>query len=91
MKIDKDTLLFMSASSAPGNFGSIIHNMAFNYYGINAIYKSFKINNISNLITSKDMPGDYLRIGKKFYREKKDKIDGHSYIYNGFLLHHLNA
>lgn len=52
MKIDKDTLLFMSASSSPGNFGSIIHNMAFNHYGINAIYKSFKINNISNLITS---------------------------------------
>lgn len=34
---------------------------------------------------SKDSPGDYLRISKKFYREKKHKIDGESYIYNGLM------
>lgn len=52
MKIDKETLLFISASSNPGNFGNTVYNMAFNYYGINAIYKSFKVKSISNLITS---------------------------------------
>lgn len=43
MKIDKDTKLYFSVSSRPGNFGAKLYNKAFEYYGINAIYKPIKL------------------------------------------------
>lgn len=50
MKIDKDTLIFGSFAKNAGNNGCIIFNIAFKYYGLNAIYKSFSINNIEDAI-----------------------------------------
>lgn len=39
MIIDKDTKLYFSVSSKPGNFGATLYNAAFEKLGINAIYK----------------------------------------------------
>ena len=52
MKINKETLLYGSFSSNPGNNGCIFFNDAFEKYNINAIYKSFYSTNIDKLITS---------------------------------------
>jgi len=43
MKINKDTKLFFSVSSNPGNFGATLYNEAFKCLGINAIYKPLKL------------------------------------------------
>lgn len=43
MKIDKDTKLYCSFSSNPGNLGCKRFNNAFQKNGINAIYKSFRV------------------------------------------------
>jgi shikimate 5-dehydrogenase len=50
--INKDTLLFGSFSKKAGNIGCIIFNKSFLHYNINAIYKSFSINNLSEAIIS---------------------------------------
>ena len=48
MKINKDTLLFGSFSSNPGNNGCLYFNNKFKKNNINAIYKSFFSSNIKN-------------------------------------------
>jgi len=46
MKIDKDTRLFFSISTNPGNFGATLYNRAFEELEINAIYKPLKLDDI---------------------------------------------
>jgi len=46
--IDKNTKIFCSFSEVAGNKGCQFFNSAFNKYNINAIYKSFSIDNIEN-------------------------------------------
>lgn len=41
--INKDTKLYFSVSSKPGNFGATLYNKAFQELGINAIYKPLKL------------------------------------------------
>lgn len=50
--INKNTKVYISIGSKPGNFGTKIYGILFNYFRINSIYKSFKIRNIKNLILS---------------------------------------
>lgn len=50
MNIDKDTIIFGSFAKTAGNNGCRMFNAAFNFYRINAIYKSFSIDNIENAI-----------------------------------------
>lgn len=52
MKINKDTKIYGSFSSNPGNNGCIFFNDAFEKYNINAIYKSFYSTDIEKLIVS---------------------------------------
>jgi len=46
--INKDTLIFGSFAKQAGNNGCIMFNAAFKYYNLNAIYKSFSVNDIGN-------------------------------------------
>lgn len=46
MTIDKDTKLFGSFSHNPGSKGALFFNHAFDLHGINAIYKSFYVEDI---------------------------------------------
>lgn len=48
--IDKDTKLFVSVSSHPGNFGASLYNAAFEHLGYNAIYKPLKCETISQFV-----------------------------------------
>lgn len=48
MKIDKDTKLFGSFSKQAGSTGCKFFNEAFEKYDINAIYKSFSVDNIED-------------------------------------------
>lgn len=48
--INKETKIFLSASSRPGNFGSTVYNHLFKEYGINAIYFPRKIDSADALI-----------------------------------------
>ena len=57
MNINKDTQIFASFSTKPGNNGCKFFNAGFSYYGINAIYKSFKIDNIDGAIQSSKVFG----------------------------------
>lgn len=50
--VNKETLLFGSFSENPGNKGAIFFNEAFSKYNLNAIYKPFKILNISDAINA---------------------------------------
>lgn len=50
MKIDKDTLIFGSFAKEAGNTGCIFFNEGFSHYGLNAIYKSFSVDNIRDAI-----------------------------------------
>ena len=50
MNINKDTLLFGSFSEKAGNVGCKIFNACFLYYNINAIYKSYSIDNLNNAV-----------------------------------------
>ena len=52
MKINKDTKIYGSFAKTAGNNGCKMFNTAFHYYELNAIYKSFSINNISDAIDS---------------------------------------
>jgi shikimate 5-dehydrogenase len=52
--INKDTKVYGSFSSKPGNNGCIFFNKKFQENGINAIYKSFKTDNIlSSIVAAK--------------------------------------
>lgn len=48
--INKDTKLFVSVSSRPGDFGSSLYNAAFEHCGINAAYKPLKCENIGEFV-----------------------------------------
>lgn len=50
MQINKDTLLFGSFAHKAGNNGCKIFNSAFSYYNLNAIYKSFSVNDIQKAV-----------------------------------------
>lgn len=50
VNINKDTQIYGSFSREPGNFGCEYHNRGFQKLGINAIYKSFQINNIQQAL-----------------------------------------
>lgn len=50
--INNATLLFGSFSKKAGNNGCIIFNKCFLYYNINAIYKSFSVDNIYDALNS---------------------------------------
>jgi shikimate 5-dehydrogenase len=52
MDINKDTLVFGSFSKKAGNVGCKIFNNAFKLHKINAIYKSFSVDNIEKAIQS---------------------------------------
>jgi shikimate dehydrogenase len=46
MIINKDTSIYGSFAKKAGNKGCVLFNNAFEFYGMNAIYKSFSVNNI---------------------------------------------
>ncbi len=50
--INKDTLLFGSFAKEAGNTGCRLFNTAFKYYGIDAIYKSFSVNDIEGAVSA---------------------------------------
>jgi len=52
LAINKDTLLFGSFSKQAGNKGCMFFNAAFKEAGINAIYKSFSVDNFANAFES---------------------------------------
>jgi shikimate dehydrogenase len=52
MLVTKDTLLYGSFSKKAGNLGCKLFNTSFQYYDINAIYKSFSIESIHDAIIS---------------------------------------
>jgi len=52
LQINKDTKIYGSFSSNPGNNGTFFFNHAFQKHNINAIYKSFYSDNLKNTITS---------------------------------------
>ena len=50
--INKDTEIYCSFAEKAGNVGCQLFNSAFNYYGMNKIYKSFSIDNIEQAVNS---------------------------------------
>ena len=48
--INKDTKIYCSFAKEAGNVGCKVFNSAFNYYGLDAIYKSFSINDIKSAV-----------------------------------------
>ena len=50
--IDKDTKIYASFSQTRGNTGTKIFNTCFRYYDLNALYRSFSVNNIGEAIRS---------------------------------------
>jgi shikimate dehydrogenase len=52
MKINKDTQIYGSFAQKAGNNGCKMFNAAFEYHDLNAIYKSFSINNIEDALVS---------------------------------------
>jgi|TARA_R110002051_G_scaffold272550_2_gene333119 shikimate dehydrogenase len=50
MKIDQDTLLYGSFAEKAGSKGCKLFNTCFDYYQLNAIYKSFSVNNIKQAV-----------------------------------------
>lgn len=52
MQINKDTKLYCSFTSRPGNFGAVFFNAAFAKYGINAVYLPRKASNVLDIISA---------------------------------------
>lgn len=50
--INKDTQLYCSFSGKAGSFGCLLHNSGFEYYNINAMYKSFSITNVADAVNA---------------------------------------
>lgn len=50
MLIDKDTKLYCSFAKEAGSTGSLFHNTGFQKLNINAVYKSFSVDNIRDAI-----------------------------------------
>jgi shikimate dehydrogenase len=48
--INKDTQICISIAEKPGNFGTTLHNMAYEKLGLNFIYKAFGINDLEGVI-----------------------------------------
>ena len=48
--INKDTKIYCSFAKKAGNVGCKLFNSSFNYYGLNAIYKSFSVNDIKSAV-----------------------------------------
>lgn len=48
--INRDTQLCISIAQKPGNFGTTLHNMAYEALGLNFIYKAFGISNLEGAI-----------------------------------------
>ena len=48
--ITKDTKIYGSFSKNAGSLGTKLFNLAFKYYNINAIYRSFSIDNIEDAV-----------------------------------------
>lgn len=71
MIIDKDTKMFFSVSSKPGNFGASLYNTAFQELKLNAIYKpiSCAANQFPNLFTGLSSYATGLSVSMPF---KKD-------------------
>jgi len=52
MRIDKETAIFCSFAEKAGNNGCKMFNAAFNYYRLNALYKSFSVDDIGKAVLS---------------------------------------
>lgn len=52
IRINKDTKIYGSFSERAGSMGCKFFNTAFERYGINSVYKSFSVNNISKALIS---------------------------------------
>tara|TARA_Y100000296_G_scaffold75737_1_gene95704 strand:- start:17 stop:661 length:645 start_codon:yes stop_codon:yes gene_type:complete len=52
MTINRDTLFYGSFAKEAGNMGCKLFNFSFSYHGLNAIYKSFSVNNIKDAVFS---------------------------------------
>ena len=50
--INKNTKIYCSFAKEAGNIGCKVFNSAFNYYGLDSIYKSFSVNNIKSAVDS---------------------------------------
>ena len=50
--INRDTMMFGSFSKSPGNRGCSIFNSAFKYHGINAVYKSYQVRDITDAVAA---------------------------------------
>ena len=50
MKINQDTLLYGSFAQKAGSKGCKLFNTCFDYYQLNAIYKSFSVDNIKQAV-----------------------------------------
>ena len=52
MMINKDTKLYCSFAKNAGSAGCVFHNAGFQRHGINAIYKSFSVDDIGNAVSA---------------------------------------
>ena len=74
--VNKDTKLYGSFSSNPGNNGCIFFNTRFQQEGINAIYKSFYSDNIlSSVIASKILKFKGFAVSMPFKAEVLKHVD----------------
>lgn len=70
-------MLFGSFSKSPGNRGCSIFNSAFKYHGINAIYKSYQVNDIADAVAAARTLGfKGFAISMPFKRDVILHIDG---------------
>lgn len=79
MLINKDTKLFGSFSKKAGNLGCKRFNTTFQAYGINAIYKSFSVENIKDAFDAAktlDMKG--FAVSAPFKRDIIEYLDDYS-------------
>ena len=76
MQINKDTKIYGSFSSNPGNNGCIFFNTKFQKNNINAIYKSFYSNNIQKSIeASKTLNLSGFAVSMPFKKEVLDYVN----------------
>ena len=69
--INKDTKIYCSFSENAGNKGCQFFNPAFFKYNINAIYKSFSVNNIDNALNcAKFLKFNYTKFCEFFFKNK---------------------
>ena len=74
--INKDTEIYGSFSKNPGNNGCKTFNVCFSYYDINAIYKSFYVNDIIDGVNSaKTLNFSGFAISMPFKKEVLNYVD----------------